>query len=72
MAFGKPVIATNVGGVPDIIKDGINGLMVPPRSSDYLAKSLTYYSQVLSCKETLEKMRLLLKRLFLEKNSGNT
>jgi glycosyltransferase involved in cell wall biosynthesis len=30
MASGKPVIATGVGGVPSLVKDGINGFMVKP------------------------------------------
>jgi len=31
MALGKAIVATNVGGVPEIVTDGINGLLTPPR-----------------------------------------
>jgi glycosyltransferase involved in cell wall biosynthesis len=40
MAAGKPVIATPVGGVPEIIEDGINGLLVSPRSPNDLAEAI--------------------------------
>jgi glycosyltransferase involved in cell wall biosynthesis len=39
-ACAKPVIATNVGGVPEIVEDGVNGVLVPPRRSDLIAKAI--------------------------------
>jgi glycosyltransferase involved in cell wall biosynthesis len=40
MAAGKPVVATRVGGVPEIVEHGRNGLLVPPRNPDALAAAL--------------------------------
>ena len=40
MAAGKPVVATNAGGVPDIIQDGINGTLVPMRNADAMADAI--------------------------------
>ncbi|MCB1886525.1 MAG: glycosyltransferase family 4 protein [Rhodocyclaceae bacterium] len=37
---GKPVIASRVGGVPEIIEDGVSGLLVEPGSSRELADAL--------------------------------
>jgi len=39
-AFGKPVVATRVGGLPEYVKDGITGLLVPPRNPIALAESI--------------------------------
>ena len=41
MAAGKPVIATPVGGVPELVLDGETGLLVPPRDPNRLAKAIT-------------------------------
>ena len=40
LASGLPVIATNVGGISEIIRDGENGFLVPPRDSAALTEKL--------------------------------
>ena len=40
MARGKPVIATDAGGPREIIRDGVNGILVPPNRSDILAEQV--------------------------------
>jgi len=42
MAAGKPVICTDVGGVPELIDDGECGLLVPPRDPKALAKAMNH------------------------------
>lgn len=34
MAAGKPCIASNVGGVPEVAQDGVNGILVEPKNSE--------------------------------------
>lgn len=40
MAQGKPVVATPVGGTPELVRDGETGLLVPPGDSGALQKAL--------------------------------
>ncbi len=39
-SFGKPVIATNVGGLPEAVEDGKSGFLVPAASPDELAQAI--------------------------------
>jgi glycosyltransferase involved in cell wall biosynthesis len=41
MAAGVPVIATKVGGTPELVEDGSTGLLVPPRDPGALSQSMT-------------------------------
>jgi glycosyltransferase involved in cell wall biosynthesis len=40
LAVGTPVISTSVGGVVEIVTDGVNGLLVPPDDPDVLADAI--------------------------------
>jgi glycosyltransferase involved in cell wall biosynthesis len=43
LAVGTPVISTETGGVPEIVRDGVNGLLVPPEDPDALADAIRRY-----------------------------
>jgi len=40
MAGGIPAIASNVGGIPEMIVDGISGILLPPRNPEALANAI--------------------------------
>lgn len=40
MACGKPVVATNVGGIPEIIENGKTGFLVPPKDEKAISDAL--------------------------------
>jgi colanic acid/amylovoran biosynthesis glycosyltransferase len=42
MLMGLPVIATAHGGIPELVKDGISGFLVPERDAHAIAEKLTY------------------------------
>ena len=41
--FGKPVITTRVGGLYEVVEDGVNGLVVPPQDEGALAEAIIRY-----------------------------
>ena len=50
--FNRPVIATHVGSLPDVVQDGINGRIVKPRDHQGLAKAILESLE----KDTLDKL----------------
>jgi glycosyltransferase involved in cell wall biosynthesis len=40
LACGRPVVASRVGGVPEIVREGVNGLLVMPSDSEALRDAL--------------------------------
>ena len=42
MTIGLPIIASNVGGIPELIDDGENGILIEPQSPQQLASSILY------------------------------
>ena len=39
-SFKKPVVATNVGSIPEVVEDGVTGYIVPPRDHEKLADAI--------------------------------
>ncbi|MEE9552909.1 MAG: glycosyltransferase family 4 protein [candidate division Zixibacteria bacterium] len=40
MSFGLPIVATTAGAIPELVEDGINGILVEPRDSAGLANAI--------------------------------
>jgi glycosyltransferase involved in cell wall biosynthesis len=41
MALGKPVVATSVAGNPELVEDGVSGILVSPRDVPMLAAAIS-------------------------------
>lgn len=54
-AYSKPVIATNVGAIPEVVDDGINGFIVEPQDAISIASRILYLLDNKNKKELMGK-----------------
>lgn len=66
MACRIPVVGTNVGGIPDVIQDNVNGLLIEPQDSSQIAKAVL---KILGNKDLADKLAENGRRIALEKYS---
>ena len=64
-AFNKPCVVTNVGGLPEMVKDEYYGLVIPPRNTQAIVDSVNY---LLTHPQVLLKMSNAIKNDF---HNGN-
>ncbi|MCP4632733.1 MAG: glycosyltransferase [candidate division Zixibacteria bacterium] len=62
-ACGKPLVSTNVGGAPEIVVEGYNGFLVPPRSPIQMADRII---RLLSDKDLMQSMSSNARKRVLE------
>lgn len=64
LGCGVPVVATNVGGIPELIKDGVNGLLVEPGNAVQLAHAI---KRVLVEVDLYTQFKIMGQRLFRDR-----
>jgi glycosyltransferase involved in cell wall biosynthesis len=69
LPFGKPIIATTVGGFPDILNDGVHGYLVEPNNIDALTRAMV---TILTAPAQRVKMGLAVRQLTRRDLSWNS
>jgi glycosyltransferase involved in cell wall biosynthesis len=53
--FGLPIVASNVGSIPEIVQDGLSGILVPPKSPQALADAMRRLADDAKLRSTMGK-----------------
>ena len=67
MSLAKPVVATNVQGIPDLVKDGITGILVPPSDEKAISEAV---AELISALDTAGTLGENARRFVTEKIDG--
>lgn len=60
MASGLPIIASRVGGIPDLVKDELNGILIEPGQPDQLANAICKLALNSDLRKSMQKMSYLI------------
>jgi glycosyltransferase involved in cell wall biosynthesis len=53
LASGLPIVGSNIGGIPELVEHGKNGLLVDPGSPDALAQAILYLADDAELRESM-------------------
>ena len=53
MAAGRPIVASRIAGIPAVIQDSVNGLLIPPKDPDALSRAMNYLLEESAIRESL-------------------
>ena len=67
MAAGTPVLATNVGGIPEVVDESICGKLIPPRDTNAVVKGL---NELLACRFSRDKIKQHAAQFTWQKNKN--
>lgn len=68
MASGLPVIGTNTGGIPELISDGENGMIIKEKNSEDIVEKVNF---LMNNPEILQKMALNAREMGVQKSYKN-
>lgn len=68
MTYGLPVLSTPVGGIPSVVREGENGLLVPPADIDRMYQAIMTLASDPSLRETMGARSLEISRDYLVDN----
>lgn len=68
MASGLPVIGTNTGGIPELISDGENGMIIKEKNSEDIVEKVNF---LMNNPEILQKMALNARKMEVQKSYKN-